>query len=113
MFWWRRPYRTHTPGAQKPVEGGEDFIECAIQFLAQRFGFEAPVARSHFSLHQTQKPGVTMAFVVGEALHFAILEFLRIGTFGTHFRDFIFGPIRHHLVRISARNVNRDGVGPS
>jgi hypothetical protein len=54
-----------------------------------------------------------MAFVVGEALHFAILEFLRIGTFGTHFRDFIFGPIRHHLVRISAGNVNRDGVGPS
>ena len=88
MFWWRRSYRTHTPGAQEPVERGEEFLDCAIQFLAKCFGFEAPATRSHFSLHQTQKCGVTMPFVVGEVLHFAILEFLRTGTFGTVFLTF-------------------------
>src|SRR6516164_3745351 len=92
MFWWRRSYRTHTPGAQEPVERGEEFLDCAIQFLAKCFGFEAPAARSHFSLHQTQKSGVTMPFVVGEVLHFAILGLLRTGTFGTHFSNIIFGP---------------------
>jgi hypothetical protein len=110
MFWWRRSYRTHTPGAQEPVERGKEFLECAIQFLAKCFGFEAPATRSHFSLHQTQKSGVTMPFVVGEVLHFAILEFLQTGTFETHFSNIIFWPIGHHLVRISTRNVNHDNT---
>jgi hypothetical protein len=113
MFWWRRSYRPHTAGAQEPVERGEEFLECAIQFLAKCFGFEAPVTRSHFSLHQAQKSGVTMLFVVGEVLHFAILGLLRTETFGTHFSNIIFWPVRHNLVRISTGNLNREDVRPS
>jgi hypothetical protein len=70
---------------QEPIEGGEQLLKGAIQFFAQRFSFEAPVSGSHFSLHQTQKPGVAAQLLVGGVFHFIILGFLRFGTFGPLF----------------------------
>ena len=65
MFWWRMSCRSQTTGVQVRFEGGEQFLEgCAIQFFTQCFGSKVPVSGNHVSLHQTEKPGVTIAFLV-------------------------------------------------